>query len=52
MRSLGIEELDTKIKRLQAQNPEMTEENALKSLVLQNLEAGEAKVDQKEDARA
>ncbi len=40
VRSLGIEELDTKIKRVQAQNPEMTEEDALKSLVRTELGGG------------
>jgi len=33
VRSLGIEELESKIKRIQAQTPEMTEEDALKFLV-------------------
>jgi integrase len=32
VQSLGIEELETKIKRVQAQNPQMTEEDALKFL--------------------
>ncbi len=33
VRSLGIEELESKIKRVQAQTPEMSEEDALKFLV-------------------
>ena len=33
VRSLGIEELETKIERLQAQSPQMTEEDALRFLV-------------------
>lgn len=32
VRSLGIEELETKMKQVQAQNPEMTEEDALRFL--------------------
>jgi hypothetical protein len=40
VRSLGIEELDTKIKRVQARNREMTEEDALKSLVRTELGGG------------
>ncbi len=41
VQSLGIEELDTKIKRVQAQNPQMTEEDALKSLVRTELGGGQ-----------
>ncbi len=41
VRSLGIEELETKIKRVQAQNPQMTEEDALKSLVRTELGGGQ-----------
>jgi len=41
VQSLGIEELETKIKRVQAQNPQMTEEDALKSLVRTELGGGQ-----------
>jgi len=41
VRSLGIEELETKIKLLQAQNPHTTEEDALKFLVRTELGAGQ-----------
>jgi hypothetical protein len=33
VRSLGIEELETKIRNVQAQNPQMTEEDALRILI-------------------
>jgi len=46
VRSLGIEELETKIKRVQAQNPQMTEEDALKFVLHTELGGvGKAKVD-------
>ena len=45
VRSLGIEELETKIKRVQAQSPQMTEEDTLRFLVRTELGgAGKAKV--------
>ncbi len=42
VRSLGIEELETKIKRVQAQIPQMTEEDALKFLVHTELGGGQS----------
>ena len=46
VRSLGIEELETKIKHIQAQTPQMTEEEALKFLVCTELGGvGKANVD-------
>jgi integrase len=43
VRSLGIEEIETKIKRVQAQTPQMTEEDALKLLVYTELGGKEHK---------
>ena len=43
VRSLGIEELETKIKSVQAQAPQMSEEDALKFLVHTELGGGRAK---------
>jgi len=37
VRSLGIEEIETKIKRVQAQTPQMSEEDALRFLVYEEL---------------
>jgi len=45
VRSLGIEELETKIKRVQAQDPQMTEEDALKFLVCTELGGKEHKAE-------
>jgi len=43
VRSLGIEELETKIKRVQAQSPQMTEEDALRYLIRTELRRVNAK---------